>query len=902
MRHVLALTLVTGLAALVTASDPSEKEKGPKDLPRVNGKTLKEWRAALKPDPIKEVNLDASRRAFAITSITQFDDPREAVPDLLDRMAHDVDTSPRLRALMALRTIDIDDKDVPRVIKALCDRFTIVTKDRVASRKEAQATIRYEVLVTLQRFLPDLVGTEGALAGIISETTDGGSWEIRQLAVHLLWRAGVADRKRKDKSGPPNKEVVTALLDALGKEAGNTWLVRLEALMGLASLGGAPAEPELRTRMSDVLNACASSGSGKGPDVSKAHAIWACAALSHLGSETGSTKDPLKVVTDHLKAPLVETRLHALAALGALGKAASSQVPKILPLLESEEMAVAQSAMSALGSIGDKSSAVTGKLLRVATPPMKPTRDELTRAAAALQTLAAMGASSPDVIKELEALDKNPRIDRDLGAVARSARALLLEKKEEEQEKIKQQMAYNLSALALRLAKERTEGSVKPTVDKVGDKTLKEWMAELDPKAYDASIRARAVVAIMQFEKGGADAIPALLRVLRDDPDVSPRTKVVVALRTMEIHEKHVDAVISALADRLRIVSPPPPAAPYRKERQATIRFEVLATLGRFTEDITSVKPASPTKDLPAVQPATPAIISATRDNSSWEIRQAALSLLWRSALADKNKSTDGPDKSIVKAALDSLETKTNTDQVRLEALMGLAALGKPQGDPDLERRLIKALSGYTGAPRLGHTDATRVRAIWALAALAHLGDNFENVKAPMDQIVRFTGAFLPDKKTPRSLAVRAQAITALGTLGNTASKHVPQLLSLVDDPEPLIMQAACSAIVMIGDRSDKAMDKVVDKLATLIVPKDLDEDKKDNRHSTRSAVAIQTLMALDANRGKVHEALEALKRNDKANSGLRDLARIAIDHFNKKPDPKKDKKDKKDKMDPKKK
>src|SRR5687767_13855297 len=57
---------------------------------------------------------------------------------------------------------------------------------------------------------------------------------------------------------------------------------------------------------------------------------------------------------------------------------------------------------------------------------------------------------------------------------------------------------------------------------RVGGKTLSQWRSELSSE--DASKRALAVVAIMGFGEEGKEAVPDIVKRLRDD-DLSPRAK-----------------------------------------------------------------------------------------------------------------------------------------------------------------------------------------------------------------------------------------------------------------------------------------------------------------------------------------------------------------------------------------
>src|SRR5262249_60440898 len=137
---------------------------------------------------------------------------------------------------------------------------------------------------------------------------------------------------------------------------------------------------------------------------------------------------------------------------------------------------------------------------------------------------------------------------------------------------------------------------------------ITEWMK--DPTSGDPSRRVVAVLATVNFGDEAGDAVPLLIERL-SDPDVSPRAKACVALRYVGMHEKHVKDVVKALGQRLSTA----------KESQAVVRYEAAVTLSRFAED---------------AAPIIPALISGLTDGSSWEIRHACASVLWRAAMDSK--------------------------------------------------------------------------------------------------------------------------------------------------------------------------------------------------------------------------------------------------------------------------
>jgi HEAT repeat protein len=313
-------------------------------------------------------------------------------------------------------------------------------------------------------------------------------------------------------------------------------------------------------------------------------------------------------------------------------------------------------------------------------------------------------------------------------------------------------------------------GSTKgfPTKDKdkppFGGKTLEQWKREL--KSDDPSKRTMAILAIMNFGEQAADLVSALIERLHD-PDVSPRAKALLALRTIGIHANDVEKVVVAVSKR---ISP-------QFESQAVIRYEATVTLQRFLVD---------------AAPAIPNLVIGTIDRSSWEIRHQCVSLLWRVGMEGKN----GPDERAVGALLDVLHTPYQSYHVRLEALQGLTMMGRPAGQSMLTRAL-RTLGQVSLSPN-------SVYALWAFAAQVSMTEGTAS-----EPSLRALSKYLQSK----SLEVRAQAAQALGSLGKRAKSRVPVLLVMLKDKEAVAVQGACIALSRIGDTSERVVDGLLEVL-----------------------------------------------------------------------------------------
>src|SRR5207247_2127813 len=115
-----------------------------------------------------------------------------------------------------------------------------------------------------------------------------------------------------------------------------------------------------------------------------------------------------------------------------------------------------------------------------------------------------------------------------------------------------------------------------------------------------------------------------------------------------------------------------------------------------------------------------------------------------------------------------------------LEGTIGLGAMGRP-ADPMLRDMALRALQG-----QLSSRD--RVLALWSHVSLMSL-----------DKVTDAgLGAVVKELRNP-DLQVRIQAAQALGAMGTHARVCSPNLVSMLQDREPAVAAAACSALVSVG-------------------------------------------------------------------------------------------------------
>jgi HEAT repeat protein len=365
-------------------------------------------------------------------------------------------------------------------------------------------------------------------------------------------------------------------------------------------------------------------------------------------------------------------------------------------------------------------------------------------------------------------------------------------------------------------------GQLETTIREVGGKSLDEWILELNNR--DPSRRVQAIIAIPYFGNQASKAVRKMLdRFL--DADTSPRVKAVMAFRLMPVDDKDIPKVVDALAKRLV------------GDTQQIVRYEAVVTLGRFTADAHS---------------AIPSLVKGTHDSGSWEIRRASVEVLWRTGISGKKAPAD--PKAV--NALIQVVQKDPTRQVRLEAIQGLAAIGRPS-DPKLYKQVLDALN------KQATTGGSKILAIWSYVALIALLDQ-DSKQVGADAPLKAVGKFLKSKE----IDVRCQTAEALGAAGPRAKIHVPLLLSMLKEDKDVSVRAACHALGGIGDSSDRVIDALVDLLG--------------NKNAPRVVASCNALVALKANKTKVLAALEAQHDRKELNDLLKHYIKGTIDELKK--------------------
>jgi HEAT repeat protein len=314
-------------------------------------------------------------------------------------------------------------------------------------------------------------------------------------------------------------------------------------------------------------------------------------------------------------------------------------------------------------------------------------------------------------------------------------------------------------------ARETAEKPAKPAPpEKIAGKTLEQWTREMTYP--DPGVRETAVKAVPYFGEPALAAVPTLVKVLDNDPDIACNVYAALSLSILGPHVKDDAAAANAVRSLID-------KAEYGRG-QAILRLHALLALGSFGN-----------KALPAI----PILIKRIHDPNSWELRQAALSSL-ASVAGDKKNGPDPQAAAAVAKLLNPPEKSAieKSSRVRLAAVQCIRDLGRPQGN---EYDLVhKALEKAT-------SDPDKTVAIWALVAKMELEDKF------LDQQI----SELTNHLKGKDVSAKITAAAALAALPkDKAASSIPTIIEMLEDKDLMAQAAAIEALTSFGKAANDAV------------------------------------------------------------------------------------------------
>jgi HEAT repeat protein len=310
---------------------------------------------------------------------------------------------------------------------------------------------------------------------------------------------------------------------------------------------------------------------------------------------------------------------------------------------------------------------------------------------------------------------------------------------------------------AAQLSTARTPGD--SAVTEVGGKTFRQWLDDL--KHPDASVREEAIRALTSFGHDAPRAVPQIVERLQDT-DASPRVKAAIALGAMQIPKDEIPKVARALGQCLL------------QDRHSVVRYYAAMTLNGLGED---------------ARYAQNGLVQGVSDTSTWEIRHACVCAL-RVAGKDSN---GGPAPVVEHALISALHDPTY--RVRLEAILSIGSLGKPQ-DRALFLSVVQALQDRM-------TDREPGVRVWAHVGLMAID---EVTDKSVQNVIRFLKHTDPK--------VRVEAARGLGAVATKLKAKTTMieaaLIPALDDKEASVVGAVAQALAEMDELNGKARSELL--------------------------------------------------------------------------------------------
>jgi HEAT repeat protein len=791
MPRILLRSLVVA-AALVPAAAADQDE------PSVQGKTLSEWRKALK-------DAQPSTRAVAARALgTLGPKAAPAASDLVPLLS-DRDLNVRNQTTIALRAIGVEA--VPALAEAI--------KGKDAMLRIPALTCLYHMQVPTNAAVP-------ALKPLLKDTST-----LRAFAAPLLAKGGEEGVKAlieasKDKDvdratvlnallqAQPSAEILEVAKTALKDPA---VLIRLSALQ-LASRQGESSVPVLVEALKD------------GDAGVRAQAAF------NLSTFPKSAKESVPALRPLLKDSSYNVRVAAVNALSRFGTHAKEALPEVAGLLEEKDPSLRQTAMNTLASFGKDALPTLEKLMksqeptsRVAVLSCLPRLGEdglpLLRAglkdnngevrAAAADYLSAMGEKGKDAVQDLTAALKDDEVivrQAAAGALWRiegkpgPALAVLLAGLEDEDQTVRDRAGRTLGNLG-------------------ASKVVPAALKMLEEK--DRVTRRRAALALESLGAQLKDSVPALVKALAEEDPVT----------------RH------RLATALARLNPPPEAAlkealSSQDEWQRAGAAQVLAGTVTYLQPPTVEAAAAALKDKNAVVRLHAAHVVArnsfrNRDNAVAAVKELTAGLkadevsLRRQAAASLTQvrpyliylRVPGEVSKQIEEAMESALMDRDLS-VRLQAARGLMG-GQPVGIAVVPSRTDLAPVFAEGLKK-GNRDEV-LQSVQALAGLGkHAEPAVEALTAALghkDSFVRQYAAYtlgtigagakpaagaLAEMMTERTPLLRELAAQALGAIGAEGKEVVPALVKALKDSDSQVVQSALDSLSRFGPEAKPAV------------------------------------------------------------------------------------------------
>jgi hypothetical protein len=299
----------------------------------------------------------------------------------------------------------------------------------------------------------------------------------------------------------------------------------------------------------------------------------------------------------------------------------------------------------------------------------------------------------------------------------------------------------------------------------IAGKGLDQWIREMRD-SRDASQRDLAIRTVPLFGPDSRRASGNLIYAMTKDPDINVRLTAINTVPLIGFDDDNLDTGLNAMDTMLK---PGSGAANHT-------RYELTLALGNCG---------------PIAKRVIPTLIQFTIvDPTSWQNRKAAATALGQ--LGQPMMANQGPDIQAVRGLIRAMR-QDSSHQVRREAVSSLLQLGPPTVEA-VWKELRDALT-------YAMKDADKGVALWS--RVAYIRTEQELLKPTDPNLVAIAKLL-----TSPDLAVKQEAIQAIGVIGEEAKSRVPDLLAIAlgKNEEPIIIATALWAMSQMPSETDKML------------------------------------------------------------------------------------------------
>jgi len=498
--------------------------------------------------------------------------------------------------------------------------------------------------------------------------------------------------------------------------------------------------------------------------------LAAVMALREMGRpREDDFKQAIEALNKAHKDPDKSVSIWAVVALIALeDKVTEERLSEVARYLKGKDVMVKVTAVTALGALGKGAKSRIPDIIDLLSDP-----DPIAMAAA-IDVLAGFKSDAEKAVPDLRRI----MAKKDQLAYFRDAARNALKEITGKEEKAPDGPATPRSGTA----------SEKVTIpSELGGKSLSQWIAEIKSNP-DPSVQETAMKIVPYFGAKAGTAAQALIARLKDteNPDIACRAHAILALSAIADDVSDDDAA-KAVRQLMNTID---------NDGQAILRYHATVALGSYGLRATV---------------AIPNLAHRIQDPNSWELRQAAVSSL--STIAGGSDKIPPDGRAVLAIASRLLGDIEKSAQVRMAAVMGLGAMGRPALASEF-RLSVQALLKEK-------TDPDKSVQIWAMVALMAVD---KVTKEGLNDVAKFL--------TGKDAMAKVTAMRALGAMGKEAKPKVLDIINLVDDDDPLV---AATAIDVLGQFGSVARD-AIPALKKVMEKKDQTEYFKD---AAKGAIAL---------------------------------------------------------------